>query len=604
MSGENFGYTPSPSGPHGYQNDDYIGTGALDDAIGRFGDTQSKDNTQDVDNAMMNTLWLIVADESDELTATTAQLWRDISALLEATRSNMKAHAEALAEKWRSPAAESFLRHVGAGLYSLDEWKKAADENAAALSAISGQVSRTQTEVKQIWEDYKVREASEMADRKGSLAADLVDFNNADSYDEVSREYANKARPHVQALATAYMEAIYYKLGRGTKYKGPTDAAVTVPTMVKPSVVAPTRPGGPGRPGGSRPNRPGRPTGPELVSDRDRPDRPDRPEIPVQPERPERPEIEDRPDRPQGPTLTGTTTTVPPTPPTQPTIPTVQPGGGPTHTGLPPTAPVIPPTGGNAGGRPGGPGLRSGSAPNRPSTPAVPGGGAGQAPRPGTPQLPGRGGQNARPTTPGRGVPTTPQLPGRGAQGARPTSPLMPGRGAGGRPGTPNKTASGTASPGTPSLPGRSAPGKRPGTPHSAQAPATPPGLAGRGGSPARHGAGPGPEQHGPSGVPESTAHPTGTGQPGAPGLGGRRQPTTSAGPDPQGTRPVLGGRGAGHDADQRSDGYSAPQRRQHRAEADDELWAVDEAAPAVIEKPTEEKPERRDPGPALGTTR
>ncbi len=39
MSGDNFGYTPPPAGPYG-QYDDYIKTGALDEAIDTFGDAQ------------------------------------------------------------------------------------------------------------------------------------------------------------------------------------------------------------------------------------------------------------------------------------------------------------------------------------------------------------------------------------------------------------------------------------------------------------------------------------------------------------------------------------------------------------------------------------
>lgn len=609
MTGENFGYTPPHRGPYA-QYDDYIKPGTLDNAIDEFGDTQDPivedgeetPNPADVDNAMMDKLWLIVAKESDELTASTARLWRDISSLLEHTRMNVKAHAEALAEKWKSPAAESFLLHVGAGLYSLEEWKKAADENASALSAISGQVATTQTEVKKIWDDYKVREASEKADRESKGLGDLVDGNWADDYDEVSREFANKARPYVQDLATAYTEAIYYKLGRGTKYKGPTDAAVKMPTP-------PARPGMPA--GVTRPSAPPVPRGDRPAAPQ-RPEMPQQPERPALPDRPERPDLPNRPDVPTGVELAGTVTH--PAPPPPPQVAPGVPSGGPG--GPPPASPVLPSTG--VPGRPGNPGLRANNPMNRPGTPQVPGapsapgrGGGGQ--RPGSPQLPGRGGQNARSAAPKRpGAPTAPQLPGRGGQGARPTAP---GRGRAGAPGT-------QGGPAAPKLPGRGAkPGTQPGSPRQPGGmptnPATPPKLAGRGGTPAKPTSAPKPtiggDRPGVAGVPDTHGAPTNaaTSAPrSAPGLGGRRQqPAGAANSEPPGTRPgvnpALGGRAGAAPAehDVRNGAYGAPQRRQTRPD-DEDLWAVEESAPPVIDRPVDERPDRPEPGPALGAGR
>ncbi len=555
-----------------------------------------------------------MARESDELTATTAQLWRDISALLEHTRANVQSHAEALALKWKSPAATSFLTHVGAGLYSLDEWKKAADENASALGTISVQVSQTQTEVKKIWDDYKAKEASEMADRKDVGIGDVFDGNYADDYDEVSREYANKARPHVQSLATAYTEAIYYKLGRGTQYKGPIDAEVKLPSAVPPSTPgAPPRPARPGRPP-SRPagDRPARPGGPELEGQPEA--RPDRPNVP------DRPDLPNRPTLPIGPELAGGVVQPPPPAPPQVSVPTTGPGG-PGHVGPPPSRP--------------------GPAPHRTpaAVPAVPTISA-ATPRPvrvtrscratvaaalpvlsvparhvrvhrSFPVVVARAPVLARPAVV---VPrlrrTCPAATVRAGVRVRPVVAAVPVP-----PGSPARAT--LASRACPVVAAKAVPVRRARGVHG---PETPSNLSGRGGSaPGKPNPAPKPALDGTRGarpggvgdVPDPHAT-TGTAGPkSAPGLGGRRQPTAPGqGVEPPGTRPgvnpSLGGRsGTGpSERDLRGGGYPSAQRRQGHQADDEELWAVEEAAPAVIDKPAEERADRPEPGPTLGAGR
>jgi len=622
MAGEeNYGYTPPHQGPYA-QYDTYIDQGSYDEKLSEFGrsqrpivdkDGKSQDNEEDVDYAPLEKLVTMMGFESDELTRGMARLWGDISALLEFTRTNMKTHADALAEKWKSPAAESFLLHIGATLYSLDEWKKAADDNATGLYTVASQVEASSKEVQRIWTEYKQKFASTKADLEDSTVGDKIGgvfgVDDAEDLDDLKKRYANQVRPHVQKVASAYLEAVYYKLGAGTKYKGPLNAEVKFPGQVPGRPGAPARPGTPPtRPGGQRPVAPGRP---------DVPDQPDRPELPDRPDAPDRPDLPNRPDLPSGPELAGgTTAPTAPTAPSQISVPGSG-GGGPSHTGPPPSSPVLPSAGGG-GGRPGNPGLRAKGAPNRPATPQLPGSGRGAGgPRPGTPQLPGRGGQNAKSGAPGRGgAPSAPQLPGRGGKGARPGAPGRGGQGA--RPGAPAQGA-----PGAPKLPGRGAPGTRPGTPRvpggAGQGPATPPKLAGRGASPVKPGSAPKPALGSPSGgrpgsvgegIPDQPGAPGRSGAKGAPGLGGRRQPSTAGpGAEPPGARPgvspALGGRAgtSPKDHDPQAGVHATPQRRQPRTD-DDDLWAVDEAAPAVIESPVEENSGRQNPGPALGAGR
>jgi hypothetical protein len=602
MAGEeNYGYTPPHQGPMA-QYDTYVKPGSIDQASEEFGQSQrptvdkdgnSHDNEADVDYAPIEKLYSMMGYESDELTRGMARLWGDISTLLEFTRTNMKAHADALAEKWNSQAARSFLLHVGAALYSLDEWKKAADENSSGLYALAGQVETSSKEVQRIWDDYKREFSAAKADHEDSTTGDKIKgffgVDDAEDLNDLKKRFADSMRPHVQAVASTYLDTIFYKMGGGTKYKGPLDAAVTFPGQ------APGRPGMPARPG-TPPARPGgtRPTAPNRPDLQDQPERPDRPEQPDVPDRP------DMPNRPDGLELAGGVTTPPPPPP-QVTIPGGGPGGGPAPA-PPPTSPLLPSTGG-PGNRPGNPGLRAGNAPTRPSAPPqFPGTGGGRGasgPRPGMPQLPGRGGQNARPSAPGRpGAPTPPQLPGRG-QTARPGAPKTAGKG-----GTPT----------TPQLPGRGASGTRPGTPKGNQPPATPPNLAGRGGG---AGARPGPARPAPA-IGDQQRTPTAGGpdlpdQHGVPqargsaGLGGRRQPTApgAGGAEPD-VRPALGGRAGTSPTSQ--DPFTGTAGAQHRRpqanNPEEDLWAVDEAAPSVIEKPADVQDERRDPGPTLGMSR
>ncbi len=594
MAGEDtFGYTPPYMGPMA-QYDTYTKPGSFDQSSEEFGKSQrptvddegkSHDNEADVDHAPLEKLVTMVQAESDEITATFGRLWSDISSLLDFTRRNMKSHADALAEKWNSPAATSFLTHIGAALYSLDEWKKAADENSSGLYALSRQIETSSKEVERLWSEYKAKYGPMKSDQEDQSVGDWFFGDDAD-LEKLKKDYTDRVRPEVQKIASTYLDVYFTKLGGGTKYKGPLDAAITFPT-------APGRPGAPARPG----TPPGRPSGTRPAA----PTRPGQQEQPERPERPDSPDVPDRPDmpnRPDGLELAGTTTAPPPPAPPQVTMPGGGPGGGPAPA-PPPTSPLLPSAGG-PGSRPGTPSLRAGNAPSRPSAPPqFPGTGGGRGSsgqRPGMPQLPGRGGQNARSNAPGRGgMPTTPQLPGRG-QTPRPGAPKATGQAA------------------TPQLPGRSGSATRPGTTKGTQPPATPPSLAGRGGG---AGARPGPSRPAPA-IGDQHRTPTAGGpelpdQHGLPqargsaGLGGRRQPTApgAGGAEPD-VRPALGGRGGTNPTGQDpfTGTASAQHRRPQTGNPDEDLWAVDEAAPSVIEKPADVQDEHRDPGPTLGMSR
>src|SRR2546421_12968447 len=126
MSGDdNYGYQPPQLPYEVSQYDDYVTNQDYVDVDPVKWPDVHDDYTltqMDLSNVDINKIWQWVQYESDEKTRAQADTWTRIATLLDATRANLRRHADALAPKFTGEAGPVFLQHVGAALYSLTEW--------------------------------------------------------------------------------------------------------------------------------------------------------------------------------------------------------------------------------------------------------------------------------------------------------------------------------------------------------------------------------------------------------------------------------------------------------------------------------------------------
>lgn len=364
---------------------------------------------------------VLVSDESDERTFALAEAWHRTSTLLQATRENLQRHADGLAAKWHSPAGRYFMGKVGAALYSLDEWTEVADRHARGLEQVGNTITQTQREMNELWQKYvaeqdrqhQIREAD-----KGAQLSDLFGMNNGKTYEQVTKEFHERAKSIVKPLAELYVDVAHTNVQRGGKYKGPTDTPWIddgqLPPPVLPNTSVGLGPSGAAVPGDR----------PELLT---------RPNVTPPPP----------PEPTDGIGLAGGTVTAPPPtlnpPAVTPPIPTP-----PTPTPVPP--PVFPGVNGPAA-----------TGPNTPTT-NRPG-----FPRPAllgtsTPGTPGARGPVPSPHQPALGRPTPPPLSLNGAHGALPPTTNRPTPLTGGGPLTGQTAAGNTRTAGSTRAPGSTGP--------------------------------------------------------------------------------------------------------------------------------------------------
>ncbi|WP_369122534.1 WXG100 family type VII secretion target, partial [Micromonospora craterilacus] len=233
------------------------------------------------DDVNIEQMWEYVRKESDERTTALAETWRRAASLLQSTRENLKRHADSLDARWSSPAARVFMSRVGATLHSLDEWKEVASNNATGLEQIAGKIKASQRDMRELWLQYKAEQQrqQEIYEKdKAEITFSDIFGDNHKTYEEVQREFHQRAKDIAKPLADLYIDVYISNISRGGKFKGPTDAV-----MKSPDIPAPGRPGTVGnrpvKPGvdGNRPNRPSRP---------DRPDTPTRPDLGDRPTEP------------------------------------------------------------------------------------------------------------------------------------------------------------------------------------------------------------------------------------------------------------------------------------------------------------------------------
>ncbi|MDQ3734962.1 MAG: hypothetical protein M3400_13400 [Actinomycetota bacterium] len=550
---------------------------------------------------------------SDGAAHAAAEMWGNAATLFEATRDNLVTYGDSLRQQWRSQAAEPFFTQVGGTLYSLRLWADAARRNEAALHRLGDAIQRAQDQMSALYEGFASR--VEEIDKNEFGGRWMGDEDERDMRDLVEEKTA-QSRAILETLAREFTETTPAVEG---KFAGPADARPpTAEQMARamgggPSGGAPQAPGG----GAGAPAAP--PAAPTMQTQAHM--------TPLGSQflgpPPAAPQIPTAPGAGRGPA------------PMAPVIPAAP--GAASPRGAPPAAPAIGAPGSMSGpargAPPAAPAIGSAGAPSsglagRGAPPAAPSMGSGAAPGAtsglrGAPMSPGRPPTSSAPSgLQGRNAPASPMMPpgGRGAaarpqvagRGASPGFPGMgaPGsRGVGGRP-------SGPGMPGAPGLQGRQAPRTAPGQPGGMAPPGSgvPRPLQGRGN--------PEGTRAGRSTNGRAPIRPGSPGSTGTQGLRGRSGPVRAARSETAQTtraalRRGLDGRGmatgrtgpasaaaAGPTGRQAS---PAPANRPEEKKAavsqmvgDEKLFAVDPAAPAVIER-KQEKVHAKRPGPALG---
>lgn len=510
-------------------------------------------------------MWNWVQKESDERAYALAEMWRRTSVLLQSTRENLQRHADALNDKWRSPAGQLFMERVGSALHSLDEWKRIADDNQTGLEQLGNKIQQAQRALKPLWEEYLRADAANMKkaeENKGFQAWDLVDSwvpgvdgNNEKSPEEIQRDFHDRAVAIVKPLAETFIDVYIEKISRGGIYKGPINAAIADPSQI-PGPSRPTAPSGP------------RPSAPAISPQGTAPTRPNLDGAPTNPEVAPTPPPATPPGLPGGVGLAGTTAAPLPPPSAPPTPVATSPGGS------PPSTPVVP-------GIPNGLGRAGGAAPARPT---LPGANGPSRPSTGGPGGNGRGSAPNRPTLPGSrsgGAPGTGSRPtGRGAPSS---DPRLPGRGSGSSAGSRPMTGRGTPS-SSPRLPGNTLSGRAGGSGVSGR-PAPPPSLGGTRGTP-------------PTKPGNGLTQPGRSAQPQLGGRGATGQPRTSA--PSTGPQPALGGRhGESATPVERDVDYRPVDPESWEYDDGDGLWATDINSGGAVEAPAEHRPKQQ--GRVLG---
>ncbi|MBX7270171.1 hypothetical protein KIF24_31880 [Micromonospora sp. Llam7] len=279
MTGDYYGWQPNSYQMYSGVSDDY--------AAERAAQATPYEPTA-WDSVNIEQMWEYVRKESDERTTALADMWRRAASLLQATRDNLKRHADSLDARWQSPAARVFMSRVGATLHSLDEWKDVATNNATGLDQVASKIETAQREMKTLWQEYQAeqtRQGERRSDDEGFQAPDLVDWmpgingNDGRSYEDVQSEFHQRAKNIAKPLADLYIDVYISNISRGGKFKGPTDAVINTPGNVP----------GPGVPGAPPPGAPGAVAGPNRPSMPPRADLPTRPDLDATPPGPTAP---------------------------------------------------------------------------------------------------------------------------------------------------------------------------------------------------------------------------------------------------------------------------------------------------------------------------
>jgi len=206
----------------------------------------------DAESTTIEMMWPWIQIDSDARATALADMWRRVHTLLDNTGRNLRRYTDELAANWTSDAAKVFLREIGASLSSIEEWKDAANTNAEGLDVLASTIKYNQGKALGIWNEYvaAIKNPGSVAGSAPTVTNRIVGGGHGysatskevepedDRKKRLVKEYTAKIKPFVKDLADTYLNVYFNYLTHGSRYKGPTNAAVPVqPTL---------HPGGPG----------------------------------------------------------------------------------------------------------------------------------------------------------------------------------------------------------------------------------------------------------------------------------------------------------------------------------------------------------------------
>ncbi|WP_433215090.1 WXG100 family type VII secretion target [Dactylosporangium sp. CS-047395] len=193
----------------------------------------------DAETTTIELMWPWIQIDSDARATALADMWRRVHTLLDNTGRNLRRYTDELAATWSSDASQVFLREIGASLSSIDEWKEVAHTNATGLDVLASTIKYNQRRALAVWNEYVAAIKNPGSVPGSEQSQSNVTTGKAGGYSIVESEDARKQRlvkhyteqikPYVKDLADTYLNVYFNFLTHGSRYKGPTNAAVAVP---------------------------------------------------------------------------------------------------------------------------------------------------------------------------------------------------------------------------------------------------------------------------------------------------------------------------------------------------------------------------------------
>jgi hypothetical protein len=210
-----------------------------------------------------------------------ADYWVNVKQLLDTVAKTVSEQADALhgGNKngfggWSSPAATEFLRWgPGATLYSIKQWRDAADANVRGLRAISAAVLQAHKDIDEAWRNYQQEVASDKNTLLQGWSYDPTKLPENERKqlpgpvaDKISQIYEHNTaiwrKWSVEAQKIAYnLSQVYYTQmennlasGRGSRFEGPSNAVIDDP--MKANMPSAPPPGAAPPPGSAPPAPP------------------------------------------------------------------------------------------------------------------------------------------------------------------------------------------------------------------------------------------------------------------------------------------------------------------------------------------------------------
>ncbi len=176
--------------------------------------------------------------------------WEKIVQLLNHVKQSMSDAAKGLAPGWdpaKSSAATNFFHHIGASMWSIDDWITFANQNKHALESVATAVNKARTDMEAIYKNY-LSEWNTNIDKANYIASPAYqqeldqtpDYNVGlatsptkttaelqqpfiDAAKAAREKYTKQARDVIKKLTGEYASN-WGAINEGRKFQGPTNA--------------------------------------------------------------------------------------------------------------------------------------------------------------------------------------------------------------------------------------------------------------------------------------------------------------------------------------------------------------------------------------------